>query len=369
MLTLLFSDFDGVFRLLNSLTFRAGAALMTALLICLIIGQPLINWLKGHLNADQPIRHDGPETHFVKQGTPTMGGAMILIGIFGASLIWADLREPLLWIALMVIGCFGLIGFADDWRKVKRQDSQGLSGRARLAAETFVAFGAAILFVQYADADPIFLNTLYIPFFEYHTPSDPSWNPIKIGFSASAVLAILVMVGASNAVNITDGLDGLAIVPVMITAASFALIAYLVGSPNYARELALPEIDRARELALICATMVGAGLGFLWFNAPPAKVFMGDTGSLAIGAGLGIIAIMTRHEVVLGIIGGLFVLEALSVFIQVGSFKLTGQRVFKMAPVHHHFEKMGWAESTIVVRFWIVSVVLALVGLSSLKLQ
>ena len=288
---------------------------------------------------------------------------------YGSTLLWADLTEPLIWIALFVIGCYGIIGFVDDWLKVTSQSTGGLSGRLRLVLEAIVAIEAAILFIQFADADPEFLNVLYIPFFEYNTPLDPSWNPIAIGAIAFVILAMLVMVGTANAVNMTDGLDGLAIVPVMITAASFALIAYLVGSENYARDLALPQIDRARELALICATMVGAGLGFLWFNAPPAKVFMGDTGSLSIGAGLGVIAVMTRHEIVLVIIGGLFVLEALSVIIQVGSFKLTGRRVFKMAPIHHHFEKMGWAESTVVVRFWIISFVLALIGLSSLKLQ
>ena len=369
MLPYLFSDFDGVFRLLDSLTFRAGAALMTALLICFLIGQPLINWLKSKQGAGQPIRDDGPETHFKKQGTPTMGGAMILVGIFASTLIWADLSDPLIWIAIFVIGGYGLIGFADDWLKVTNQDTGGLSGRLRLMLEAAIAIEAAVLFVQFSDADLRFLNTLYLPFFEYDTPSDPSWNPITIGFIAFVVLATLVMVGASNAVNMTDGLDGLAIVPVMITASSFALIAYLVGTPNYARELALPEINQARELALVCATMVGAGLGFLWFNAPPAKVFMGDTGSLSIGAGLGVVAVMTRHEIVLGIVGGLFVMEALSVIIQVASFKLTGRRVFRMAPIHHHFEKMGWPESTVVVRFWIISVVLALIGLSSLKLQ
>ena len=369
MLPLLLSDLGGAFRLLDSFTFRAGSALMTAFVICLIIGQPLINWLKARQGDGQPIRNDGPETHFAKQGTPTMGGAMILISIFGATVLWADLDEPLLWIALFVIGSYGLIGFADDWLKVTSRTTGGLSGRLRLFLEAVVAIEAAILFIQFADADPVFIQSLYLPFFEYNTPSDPSWNPLMIGGAASVILAMLVMVGSANAVNMTDGLDGVAIVPVMITAASFALIAYLVGTPNYAQELALPEISRARELALICATMVGAGLGFLWFNAPPAKIFMGDTGSLSIGAGLGVIAVMTRHEIVLGIIGGLFVLEALSVIIQVGSFKLTGRRVFRMAPVHHHFEKMGWAESTVVVRFWIISVVLALIGLSSLKLQ
>ena len=369
MIPLLFSDFGGVFRLLDSLTFRVGTALMTALLICFLIGQPLIIWLKHQQGAGQPIRQDGPDSHFTKKGTPTMGGAMILIGIFGSTLLWADLSQPLIWVALFVIGSFGLIGFADDWLKVTEQNAGGLSGHLRLILEAVVAIEAAILFLQFAEADTSFLNSLYLPFFEYDTPNDPSWNPIRIGFIAFVILAMLVMVGASNAVNITDGLDGLAIVPVMITAASFALIAYLVGSENYAHDLALPHIAHSRELALICATMVGSGLGFLWFNAPPAKVFMGDTGSLSIGAGLGAIAVMTRHEIVLGIIGGLFVLEAMSVIIQVISFKLTGRRVFKMAPIHHHFEKMGWPESTVVVRFWIISVVLALVGLSSLKLQ
>ena len=369
MLPYLFSDLGGAFRLLDSFTFRAGAALMTALLFCFVIGQPLINWMKSKQGTGQPIRDDGPETHLKKQGTPTMGGAMILIGIFAATLLWADFGNSLLWVALFVIGAYGLIGFADDWLKVTSQTTNGLSGWFRLVLEAIVAVEAAILFVQFSGAEPQFLNVLYIPFAEYDTATDPSWNPVYIGFIAFALLAVVVMVGSANAVNMTDGLDGLAIVPVMITAGSFALIAYLVGSPNYAQELALPQIDRARELALICTTMVGAGLGFLWFNAPPAKVFMGDTGALSIGAGLGIIAVMTRHEIVLGIIGGLFVLEALSVIIQVGSFKLTGRRVFRMAPIHHHFEKMGWPESTVVIRFWIIAVILAFIGLSSLKLQ
>lgn len=369
MLPLLFSEFGGAFRLLDSTTFRAGAALMTALFICFVIGQPLINWLRAKQGEGQPIRDDGPESHLKKRGTPTMGGAMILIGIFGSTLIWAELTNPLVWIALFVIGCYGLIGFADDWLKVTSQTTGGLSGRIRLALEAIVAIEAALLFIQFSGAEAQFINAIYIPFFEYDTPTDPSWNPLGVGFVVVVIFAMLVMVGTSNAVNMTDGLDGLAIVPVMITAASLALIAYLVGTPNYAKEFALPEIDRARELALICATMVGAGLGFLWYNAPPAKVFMGDTGSLSIGAGLGVVAVMTRHEIVLGIIGGLFVIEALSVIIQVASFKLTGRRVFRMAPIHHHFEKMGWPESTVVVRFWIISVVLALIGLASLKLQ
>ena len=369
MLPLLFDDAGGVFRLLDSLTFRAGAALMTSLFIGFMVGQPLIDWLKARQGAGQPIRDDGPETHFAKVGTPTMGGAMILLSIFGGTLIWAELSNPLVWIALLVIGGYGSVGFVDDWMKITSQKSGGLSGRIRLLLEGLIALIAAGGFILFSGAESHFINSIYIPFFEYNTETDPSWNPIGVGFIVFALFAMLVMVGGANAVNMTDGLDGLAIVPVMITASSLALIAYLVGTPNYSAEFALPAIDRARELALLCATLVGAGLGFLWYNAPPAKIFMGDTGSLAIGAGLGAVAVMTRHEIVFGIIGGLFVLEALSVIIQVASFKMTGRRVFKMAPIHHHFEKMGWPESTVVVRFWIISVVLALIGLSSMKLQ
>jgi phospho-N-acetylmuramoyl-pentapeptide-transferase len=306
----------------------------------------------------QPIREDGPPTHFAKRGTPTMGGLMILSGITVSTLLWANLANAYVWIVLFVTLSYGTIGFYDDYLKVTKSSAGGVSGRMRLLAEIAVAGIAAYAVMRVGSAG--FSSSLTVPFFKN----------VVIPLGALFILVgIFVIAGAGNAVNLTDGLDGLAIVPVMIAAATFGLIAYLSGNANFARYLQIHHVAGAGELAIICGALIGAGLGFLWFNAPPAMIFMGDTGSLALGGALGAIAVATKHEIVLAIVGGLFVLETLSVIIQVASFKLTGKRVFRMAPLHHHFEQKGWKESTVVVRFWIISVVLALIGLATLKLR
>ena len=347
-----------VFNLFRYLTFRTGGAIITALIICFLIGPGMIRWLKKKQKEGQPIRQDGPETHFKKAGTPTMGGLMILISAGISVLLWSDLSNPYVWIVAGVIVGFGLIGAADDYAKLTKRSHAGISGKVRLFFEFAIA---AMAVGAYLAVTSIGFNTgLAIPFVKtYLLPLGPLFIPF----------AMLVIVGASNAVNLTDGLDGLAIVPVMIACACFGLITYLVGHAVYAPYLGIHFIQGSGELAIICGALIGAGMGFLWFNAPPAMVFMGDTGSLAMGAGLGAIAMIVKHELVLVIIGGLFVLETLSVMIQVASFKLTGKRVFAMAPLHHHFEKKGWSEPTIVIRFWIIAVILALIGLATLKLR
>jgi phospho-N-acetylmuramoyl-pentapeptide-transferase len=306
----------------------------------------------------QPIREDGPQTHFAKRGTPTMGGLMILSGILVATLLWANLSNPYVWVVLFVTLAFGAIGFYDDYLKVTKAASKGFSGKSRLGSEVLVAGLAAFAVTQVGSSE--LSSSLTVPFFKNVI------IPLGVLF---VLVGVFVIVGAGNAVNLTDGLDGLAIVPVMIAAATFGLIAYLTGNTRFAAYLQIHYVQGAGELAIICGAIIGAGLGFLWFNAPPAMIFMGDTGSLALGGALGAIAVATKHEIVLAIVGGLFVLETLSVIIQVVSFKLTGKRVFRMAPLHHHFEQKGWQESTVVVRFWIISVVLALVGLATLKLR
>ena len=359
-----FADDFQLFNLLNYLTFRTGAALMTAFVIALVIGAPFIRWLKAKGGA-QPIRQEGPESHILtKAGTPTMGGFIILFAILVATLIWGDLSNAYLWVVILVTAGFGAIGFVDDWRKVTKKSSEGLSGRGKLVLQFAVAAVAVVwmthLLSNAPDVPPHFATSVAVPFFK------DVLIPLSFGFY---LFGMIVIVGASNAVNLTDGLDGLAIVPVMIAAGSFAFIAYFVGSAVYADYLFLNFTPGTGELAVICGAMIGAGLGFLWYNAPPAMVFMGDTGSLSLGGAIGTIAVAVKHEIVLVIIGGLFVLEALSVFVQVASFKLTGKRVFRMAPIHHHFEKLGWAEPTIVIRFWIIAFVLALIGLSTLKLR
>ncbi len=353
------SDDIQIFNVFRYLTFRTGGSIVTALLICFLFGQRFIDWLKSKQAEGQPIREDGPQSHIVeKQGTPTMGGLLMLIALFLGTLLWADLRNPYVWVVLFVTGSFGAIGFADDYSKVMRKSSAGLSGRMRLLLEFAVA-GIAVYWVAVVTTTP--LNTsLSIPFLK-DVLLNLGWVFVLFG--------AFVIVGASNAVNLTDGLDGLAIVPVMVAAASFALISYLVGNAVFSGYLQINFVPGTGELAVIAGAMVGAGLGFLWYNAPPAMVFMGDTGSLSLGGALGAISVVTKHELVLAIIGGLFVFEAVSVIVQVASFKLTGKRVFRMAPIHHHFEQLGWAEPTIVIRFWIISVILALVGLSSLKLR
>jgi phospho-N-acetylmuramoyl-pentapeptide-transferase len=346
--------FDGVANLIRYQSFRAGAALMTALVIGLVIGPRFIVMLRMRQGKGQPIREDGPQTHLAKRGTPTMGGLMILIALVVSMLLWMDLTSRLVWACLAVTGGFGLIGFLDDFDKVTKNSHKGVSGRARLLLEFAIAGFAGWLII-----DPA-ITGVFVPFLQNtYVPLGPAYY----------IFAAVVMVGAGNAVNLTDGLDGLATMPVIIAAGTFAIFAYLAGRVDYAHYLGIPHVPRAGELAILCAGIMGAGLAFLWFNAPPAAVFMGDTGSLALGGALGAIAVAAHHEVQLAIVGGLFVLEAASVIIQVFWFKRTGRRVFRMAPIHHHFEQKGWAESTVVIRFWIVSIVLAVVGLATLKLR
>ncbi|HVJ54507.1 MAG TPA: phospho-N-acetylmuramoyl-pentapeptide-transferase [Aliidongia sp.] len=353
------SDSFHPFNLLRYETFRTGGALMTALFISFAFGPRVIAWLKSKQGEGQPIRLDGPESHLVrKRGTPTMGGFLILLALEGSTLLWADLQNAFVWITLMVTAGFGVVGFFDDYRKLTKRSSAGLSGRRKLLVEVLIAGIACTAIVTITDPT---LNTRFaVPFLKNVL--------LDLGVMIVPV-ATFVVVGASNAVNLTDGLDGLAIVPSMIAAASFGLIAYLAGNVVFANYLQIHHVPGTGELAVFCGALVGAGLGFLWFNAPPAMVFMGDTGSLSIGAALGTIAVITKNEIVLAIIGGVFVLETVSVIVQVASFKLTGRRVFRMAPIHHHFEKKGWQEPTIVIRFWIIASVLAIVGLSTLKLR
>lgn len=347
-------EFEGPANLVRYQTFRAGAVLITALLIGLLIGPRFINLLRVRQGKGQPIREDGPKTHLAKTGTPTMGGLMILVSLVLAMLIWMDLSNPFVWACMAVTAGFGLIGFLDDYDKVTKRSHKGVSGRVRLLAEFVVAGIASWMIVSQISTD------LYIPFFSDRViPLGPFYY----------VFAATVIVGFGNAVNLTDGLDGLATMPVIVAAGAFAIICYLAGRVDYATYLGIPYVPGAGELAIFCAAIMGAGLAFLWFNAPPAAVFMGDTGSLALGGALGAIAVASHHEIVLLIIGGLFVLETASVIIQVFFFKRTGKRVFRMAPIHHHFEQLGWAESTVVIRFWIISIVFALMGLSTLKLR
>jgi phospho-N-acetylmuramoyl-pentapeptide-transferase len=347
------------FRLFRYLTFRSGAAVVTALLIAFLINPMLIRWLKVKQGKGQPIRADGPQRHIIeKAGTPTMGGLLILIPWIGATLLWANLANPYVWIALLVTGAFGLLGFLDDYYKVTKRTSDGLSSRARLLIEFAVA-GLATWLIMGIQA-PDLSGMLALPFFK------TVLLPLGIFF---LIVGGFVIAGAANAVNFTDGLDGLAIVPVMIAAATFTLIVYLVGNERFAAYLQIPYVEYSGELAVFLAALVGAGLGFLWYNAPPAAIFMGDTGSLPLGGALGVVAVAVKHELVLALVGGLFVLETVSVVVQVVSYKLTGKRVFRMAPIHHHYEQLGWTEPTIVIRFWIVAVVLALLGLATLKLR
>lgn len=353
------------FNLFRYITFRTGAAMFTAALIVFLFGPRIIASLKVRQGRGQPIRADGPQTHFLKAGTPTMGGLMILAGIVGSSLLWADLSSVYVVTTLLVTLGFGAIGFYDDYLKVTKQSDKGFSGKARLGLE-FIIAGVAVFFIMQASMAASTINgsafgsSIAFPVFK-DLLLDLGWFFIAFG--------AFVIVSAGNAVNLTDGLDGLAIVPVMIAAASFGAIAYLAGNAVFANYLQIHFVPGTGELAVILGAVIGAGLGFLWFNAPPAAIFMGDTGSLALGGLIGTVAVATKHEVVMVVIGGLFVIEALSVIIQVASFKLTGKRVFLMAPIHHHFEKLGWTESQIVVRFWIISVGLAMIGLATLKLR
>ena len=341
------------------ITFRTGGATITAILFVFLFGPMIIATLRLRQGKGQPIRNDGPQGHLLtKKGTPTMGGLMILSGLLVSTLLWANLASAYVWIVLFVTLGFGLIGLYDDYLKVTRQTHKGFSGRARIAVEALIAGVACYLFARVGT--PPLSTGLTFPFFK-DLVVDLGWFFVPF--------AAFVIVGAGNAVNLTDGLDGLAIVPVMIAASSFGIIAYLSGNAVFADYLQIHFIQGTGELAVICGAVIGAGLGFLWFNAPPAAIFMGDTGSLALGGMLGSVAVATKHEIVLAIIGGLFVLEAVSVIIQVFSFKVFGKRVFRMAPIHHHFEHLGWTEAQIVIRFWIIAVMLALAGLSSLKIR
>ena len=346
------------FNLFKYLTFRMGGAVMTALVISFVFFPRLIAWLKSKQGEGQPIRSDGPETHFKKKGTPTMGGLMILIAVSISTILWMDVKNGYTWVVLGVTMGYGLIGFQDDYLKLTKRNTKGMSGRAKLIFQFGIAVAATLAVMYIAPAQH--MTSVAVPFLKDFF-IDLGWFFLPF--------AALVIVGASNSVNLTDGLDGLAIVPTMIAAGCFALIAYLTGNIIFSGYLQIPHVAGAGELSVFCGALIGAGLGFLWFNAPPAMVFMGDTGSLSLGGALGAISVVTKHEVVLAIIGGLFVLETVSVIVQVASFKLTGKRVFRMAPLHHHFEKKGWAEPTVVIRFWIIAVILALVGLSTLKLR
>ncbi|TXL73560.1 phospho-N-acetylmuramoyl-pentapeptide-transferase [Vineibacter terrae] len=347
-------------NLFRYITFRSGGAFLTALLLSFMFGGRLIAWLRSKQGKGQPIRDDGPESHLLtKKGTPTMGGFLILIALVVATLLWADLRNRYVWIVLLLTLGFGGIGFVDDYLKVSKRNTRGLPGRLKLTvAVVFSVIAAAFI----AEGSPPGLRfQLAVPFLKSVL--------IPIGVVGFLLFATLVMVGASNAVNLTDGLDGLAIGPVIIATGVFGVISYIVGNAVLTNYLQIHAVPGAGELIIICAALIGGGLGFLWFNAPPAMVFMGDTGSLAMGGALGAIAVVIKHEIVLAIVGGLFVLETASVVVQVMSFKLTGRRVFRMAPLHHHFEKKGWAEPTIVIRFWIIAIVLGIVGLATLKLR
>jgi phospho-N-acetylmuramoyl-pentapeptide-transferase len=340
------------------ITFRIGLSVVTSLIIIFLIGTPLINYF-AKKQITGPIRQDGPIDHIIKKsGTPTMGGLMILIGIIVSTLLWADLTNIYIWIVLFVCASLGLLGFLDDYLKIKYKNSSGINAKFKFFWQFTISLIAILVLVYFTDHENIL--ELYIPFFKNLI--------INLGLFFIP-FGIFVIIGSSNAVNLTDGLDGLATVPVMLVALSFSLICYLVGNTIFSNYLQIQYIPNVGELSVFCGSIVGSCLGFLWYNAPPAKIFMGDTGSLSLGGSIASVAIIAKHEIVLAIIGGLFVLETASVIIQVVSFKLTGKRVFKMAPIHHHFEKKGWAESTVVIRFWIISIILALIGLATLKLR
>jgi len=346
-------------NLFNFITFRVGASILTSLFFSLIFGQFIINFLSKIQPKGQPIREDGPETHIIKKtGTPTMGGVLIILSVLISSLLWIDLKNSFVWIGLLSLTIFGLIGLIDDYKKIKSNSSNGLKATTRIVLQLFLALSISLIILNILDDN--IDTSIAFPFFKNLI--------VNFGYFY-LVISLFIIIGSANAVNLTDGLDGLAIVPVMIVAMTFAFIAYVSGNIVFSDYLLINYIPGTGELSVLCGALIGSALGFLWFNAPPAKVFMGDTGSLALGATIGSIAIMVKHEIVLAIAGGLFVLETLSVVIQVVSFKLTGKRVFMMAPLHHHFEKKGWAESTIVIRFWIITIVLALISLATLKIR
>ena len=371
-----FSDQFALFNVFRYLSFRAGGAIMTALLIAFIVGPGLIRWMRRKQGKGQPIRQDGPQSHIIsKAGTPTMGGLLILLSMTIATLLWARLDNPYVWIVMGVTLAFGALGFWDDYLKVTKQTASGVVGSMKLVIQFGVALLAGALCVWTLGAAPdapagieTSVAVPFVPLQFFQGWFGEGATGVPIGW-LMVPFAAFVIVGASNTVNLTDGLDGLATVPVMIAAGAYGFIVYLVGRFDYAGYLGVPFVPGVGELAIICGAIIGGGLGFLWFNAPPAAIFMGDTGSLALGGAIGAIAVAAKHEIVLAIVGGLFVLEGLSVMIQIASFKLTGKRVFRMAPIHHHFEQLGWKESTIVIRFWIIAVILALIGLSTLKLR
>ena len=353
-----FVDTFGFLNVFKYLTFRTGLSVFTSLAIVLIIGGPFIRFFSNQKILN-PIRDDGPEDHIVKKiGTPTMGGIIILLGLLISVLFWADLSNLNILFCIYIAVSFGLLGAFDDFKKVKHSNSFGISSKLKIILQFFLAAVGVSLFVYYTDYQDI--SNLYFPFFK-NLIINLGW--FFIPFS------VFVIIGSSNAVNLTDGLDGLATVPVILVAACFAFISYVTGNVVFSDYLQIPYIEGTGEISIFCGGIIGSCLGFLWFNAPPAKIFMGDTGSLSLGGSLGAVGIITKHEIVLAITGGLFVLEAVSVMVQVISFKLTGKRIFKMAPIHHHFEKKGWPESTVVIRFWIISIILAMIGLATLKLR
>ncbi len=361
MLFSLFSNLVDIFSFFNVfkyLTVRTGLSTFTSMLVVFIVGNPLINYFSSR-QLHNPIREDGPSEHIVKKiGTPTMGGLMILLGVFSGVLLWGDLSNPYNWFLIYIAGSFGLLGAYDDYKKIKKNHSSGLSSKLKFFIQLILALIGIFIIYFFSDSNEI--KNLYFPFFKNLV--------INIGWFFIPFY-LFIIVGSSNAVNLTDGLDGLATVPVILVAACFGFISYVTGNIVFSGYLQIPYIEGVGEASIFCGSIIGACLGFLWFNAPPAKIFMGDTGSLALGGSLGAVGIITKHEIVLAITGGLFVLEAISVIAQVISFKLTGKRIFKMAPIHHHFEKKGWPESTVVIRFWIISIILAMIGLATLKFR
>ena len=361
MLFSLFSNLVDIFSFFNVfkyLTVRTGLSMFTSMIVVFVVGNPLINYFSAK-QIHNPIRDEGPSEHIVKKiGTPTMGGLMILMGVFSGVLLWGDLSNPYNWFLIYIAGSFGLLGAYDDYKKIKKNNSSGISSKFKIFIQIILALVGIFIIYFYSESSEI--NKLYFPFFKNLV--------INLGWFF-VPFYLFVLVGSSNAVNLTDGLDGLATVPVMLVAACFAFISYVTGNIVFSDYLQIPYIEGVGEASIFCGSIIGACLGFLWFNAPPAKIFMGDTGSLSLGGSLGAVGIITKHEIVLAITGGLFVLEAISVIAQVISFKLTGKRIFKMAPIHHHFEKKGWPESTVVIRFWIISIILAMIGLATLKLR
>ena len=353
-----FTEYFSFLNVFKFLTVRTGLAMFTSMFIVFIVGTPFIKFFSARQIHD-PIREDGPEDHVIKKiGTPTMGGLLILLGLFSGVFLWGDLSNPYNWFLIYIVGSFGLLGAYDDFKKIKNKNSSGVSFKIKLIWQVLIAIIGIFILIKFVN--DVELKNLYFPFFK-NLVIDLGWFFIPF--------FIFIIVGSSNAVNLTDGLDGLATVPVILVAGCFAFISYVTGHIVFSEYLLIPYINGVGEASVFCGSIIGACIGFLWFNAPPAKIFMGDTGSLALGGSLGGVGIITKHEIVLAITGGLFVLEAISVIVQVVSFKLTGKRIFKMAPIHHHFEKKGWPESTVVIRFWIISIILAMIGLATLKLR